>query len=220
MDTLTVPESRDVSESTDLVIFKAITTFVSELSNLYGDDNPPLFLYQKLVVKTKVVHVEPIRKHIIAFKTWLSINSDAIKTRDVSLLKDTPIKYSDKVYIDIKNLMLLSELDIQTSIWKHIHVIKSLLEGTKGREKGGKSCENEQNFMKNVMKKIESSIDPNTMANLDPNQAMGYIMNSGILTNLISDMNTGISSGQLDTGKLLSMTSGLLSTLQQDIKMN
>ncbi len=200
------------SETGDLLIFKAISTFIIELGHLYEKEHIPLGLYKRLMTKTKVNHVKPIKKHIIAFQKWITNNKKALEFKDPDEIVDPIIKYSDSVYVDLKKIFEIaaSDQDIKNTIWKHLITINMLLSGQQGVES---KCDNEKEFISDIMKKVESNINIDT----DPTQALQKMMSSGIFNELLGSMNSGINNGDLDINKLLGLTTGMLNSLQKNL---
>ena len=52
----------------NLIIFKAISNCIKDLGESFGKKQRSLLLYKHLVEKTTIVHEEPIKKHITAWK--------------------------------------------------------------------------------------------------------------------------------------------------------
>jgi len=210
---------QSLNETSELLIFKAISTFVIELGRVYEKDHVPLGLYKRLILKTKVSHVKPIKKHIEAFRKWLKENSEAVELQDSSLLEGKEkdkvmIKYSENAYIDMRKIFTIAVKDELTdTIWKHLKTIDMLLNGNQGAIVEEK-YEKEKDFISDVMKKVETHVDPDA----DPTQVLNNMMSSGVFTDLLSNMNKGITSGELDLSKLLGMTTGMLSSLQKNLE--
>ena len=75
----------------------------------------------------------------------------------------------------------------------------------KQMENGGK----EDEFLHNIIDKVEKQVDPTA----DPMAAVGAIMNSGIFTDLVQGMNSGINDGTMDMGKLLGSVNKMVASL-------
>ena len=54
-----------------LLIFKAISNFVKDLVPNFGEQQRSLILYNHLIEKTSIIHEKAIKKHILAWKTFL-----------------------------------------------------------------------------------------------------------------------------------------------------
>ena len=202
----------------NIIIFKTISNFIKDLSELYGKQHHPLNLYRRLIEKTSVIHEQAISKNIEIFKTFCNQNKDAITVKDTTLLKEPLIKYSDKVFIDMDTIFKLSGNDVETleAIWKHLLAIMAYVDPSSNAKKLLKEMsQNDDNkeakFIKNIMETVESTIDPNTVSN--PMTAVTSIMSSGVFTNLVSNMQNGIESGDLDLTKLMGTVQNMMSSI-------
>jgi hypothetical protein len=68
----------------NIITFKAICTFVNDLSEIFSNENHSLKLYDRLIKKTTLSHDKAISKHIQAFKIFCKENRDAILNKDLS----------------------------------------------------------------------------------------------------------------------------------------
>ena len=73
----------------------------------------------------------------------------------------------------------------------------------------------ENDFLQNIMGEVQSHITPNAGAN--PMQLIGSLLQSNTIGKLISGMNDGVSSGQLDMKKLLGSVQGMISNLSDKL---
>jgi hypothetical protein len=207
------------SSDTSLLTFKAISNFVNELNELFGDKQRSLKLYARLINKTTIAHDKPISKHISAFKTFCVTNRDDILNKNVDL-KESSIRYSEVVYIDITSILKLSDTETSNAIWNHILTLSALVDPA-GRakevlkdnmEKKGAGA-TETNFLTDIISKVGETVDPEA----NPMQAVSAIMQSGIFTELLGGMNSGLQNGSLDLGKLMGAVQGMVSTLSDQV---
>lgn len=201
---------------TSLITFKAISNFITELSDVYGKKHKPLKLYHRLISKTTLSHDKAIKKHIDAFRTFCISNRQNIVDKTYNNFDPKKIEYSDRVYVDIKYIFKVSDEDTRDVIWSHILCISALVDPAgKAKEvlrknmEDGKSGGHETEFLTNIINKVESNI--NTDA--DPMSAVSSIMNSGIFTDLIGGMQNGLQSGNLDISKLMGAVTSMVSSL-------
>jgi hypothetical protein len=201
-----------------LVSFKAISSFTSELGNLFSKQQRSLKLYCRLINKTTVNHDVSIQKHIDAFKTFCVTNREAIVSKSASKLVMNKISYSQRVFIDMSEIFKLSENDTSQIIWQHLLCISALVDPAgKAKEllkknlESGKSGELETTFLTDIINKVEQHVDPNA----NPMEAVSSIMKSGIFTDLIGGMNSGLSDGSLDLGKLMGAVQGMVGQLNE-----
>lgn len=192
-------------------IFKCIVNFIHDLSEIYGDEQKSLQLYDVLMDKTGIVHQEPIKKHIKIFHEFLQMNEDAILDKDESKMEKWELRYSDKVYINMKEIFeCTEEKDI---LWQHLLTLlavliptskaKAILQEEKKKKQSLEKKEgtNEEDFLTNVINKVQKQIDPSKASN--PAEMMNGIFSSGIFTELVNDMNDGFTSGDLDMTKMM-----------------
>lgn len=192
--------------------FRVITTFVNDLGEVFANENHALALYERLVNKTTPAHVEAIEKHVLSFRSFLIDNEDNI------IARKTPftglISYSPKVFIDMNEIMAL-KMDEETAdtIWRHLLTLSAIVaNSSKSRDilkerataitKIEPTPEGEEDdFLNKIISKVESQVNPNAA---DPQEAIGSLMSSNLIPELVSSLNTGISSGKLDLSKMIS----------------
>ena len=207
-------------EDQTLIIFNAISKFIKELNTHFGNKQKSLQLYSRLIEKTTIIHDEPIKKHIKAFKTFCIDNRDAITNTDYKLIVSDKISYSERVYLNIKQIFNIADTDERKVIWTHILHLSALLDpSNKAKEilkksmnsgniqdgKGG----NEENFLNNIIDEVEEHVDPNA----NPMQAVSNIMQSGLFNNLVGNMNDGLQNGDLDLNKLMGTVQSMVTNL-------
>ena len=204
------------NEDTSLILFKAISNFTSDLGEEFSEKHHQLKLYNRLIKKTTIVHDNAIKKHINAFRDFCVSNRDAIVTKNIKELKIKKISYSQRVYIDISFLLEQSDKETSDMIWKHLLYLSAILD-TSGKAKEilrknleeGKTGSGETNFLTDIIDKVEKHVDPNS----NPMEAVSSIMNSGVFTDLVGGMNSGLSDGSLDLGKLMGAVQGMVGQL-------
>ena len=207
----------------NLICFKAISNFTTELSESFATKQRSLKLYNRLINKTSISHDISIKKHIDAFRLFCISNRDAIITKNIDKITHTKISYSQRVYIDIVDIFNLSDNDTKKVIWEHILCISALVDPAgKAKEilrdnlENGKSSSGETNFLTDIIDKVEKHVDPNA----NPMEAVSSIMKSGIFTELIGGMNQGLSDGSLDIGKLMGAVQGMVGQLGEKTGAN
>ena len=196
-----------------LIIFKAISNFVNNLESCFGEKQRSLVLYNHLIKKTTIVHEEPIRKHISSWKIFYDQNKEAILANDYTKFTNDKVKYSDKVFIDLTELFQLADEDEKTIMWRHILNISAYLDPSSKAKKilkdSMKSKGKEAEFLTSIIDQVEQHVDPAS----NPMEAVGKIMGSGIFQNLVQNMNTGLTDGSLDLGRLMGSVNSMVSSL-------
>jgi chloramphenicol O-acetyltransferase len=200
-------------ENSGLTNFQTITKFVGDLNTEFGNRQHSLQLYNRLLDKTKITHVESINRHISVFRTFIFKNKDRIINKDSSLI-DPVISYSKKVNIKMDEIFKMADSDTTEIIWKHLLVMLNSFDPSSGAmnvlKKSMSEDSNEGKFLNNLVQKIEQTVDPNTT---DPMSAIMGMMSSGAFTDILSSMNSGIQQGSLDMGKLFSTVQGIVGTM-------
>ena len=214
---LTQETLKEEKENTNFVLsFKAIHTFILSLNEEFGTKNKALRLYARLIEQTKFSHELPIKKHVKAFADFCIANRDIIYSKNENF-KISKITYSERVFLNMKDLFKLADKDQKNVMWQHILTISALVDSA-GRAKQilkeGNDNSKETNFLTDIIEKVEKNIDLENMSN--PFEAIGQIMSSGVFTDLISSMNQQVSTGQLDMTKMLSAVQGLVGNITKD----
>jgi len=196
----------------NLIAFKAITSFSNELSETFGKNNHPLRLYDRLISKTSIAHDKAIKKHIDIFREFCITNRDSLTNKDFKNLLNTKVEYSSKVFIDFNNIFKKADSETTEIIWKHLLTISALLDpagNAKEILKKNKENKSEANFLTDIINKVETHVKPDS----NPMEAVSAIMSSGVFTELISGMNSGIQDGTLDLGKLMGTVQTMCTSL-------
>jgi hypothetical protein len=209
-------------------LFRYIVNFISDLNDTFGETDNGLQLYNLLLEKTGIINEEPIKKHISIFTEFLNVNKDAILEKNIENMKVWNITYSDKVCVDLKTIFSKADEENQNVIWEYLlsllavfvpdsnakEKILSTKVETVSEQTGNK---NEGDFLQNLIKKVESNIDP-TQEN--PADIMNNILSNGFFNDVVNDMNKGLVDGELDLGKMVSSLQGLLGNLPNMMNEN
>jgi len=213
-----------MADNTSVLIFKAICGFISDLNTEFGERHKNIALYNRLLEKTGIINVGPINKHIDCFRTFFNTNRQGMESQDHKTFTSSKISYSDKVYIDVETILTESNAESRKIIWSHLLTIWGLIDPTSQAKKilqetikqnladGGDS--KEEKFLAGIIEKVEKSVGGVEIDQSNPIASIGTLMQSGVFTNLISDMQTGLSDGSLDISKLLGSVQGMM------VKMN
>lgn len=210
-----VVKEEDVKTEDVIVLFKCIVDFIHCLREMFGKQQHSLELYDLLMEKTGIVHQEPIKKHITLFKNFVLENEAAILESNEEKMSLWKIEYSEKVYIDLKEIFSMCIREDKQVIWQHLLTLMAVLVPTSNaknvlREK--KSNENKEgDFLSNLINKVEKHVDPNTAT--DPAQMMSGILSSGLFSELMEDMNRGMADGDLDLTKMMGSLQGMLGNM-------
>jgi len=199
------------SSDCNLITFKAISTFINELAEIFSADHHPLKLYSHLINKTTISHESAIKKHIDSFREFCVKNRDALTSKNHKKLIEKNVEYSSKVYVDFSYIFSKADSETKSVIWNHLLTISALVDPAgKAKEILKQESGKEVDFLTDIINKVEDTIDPN---NSNPMEAVSSIISSGIFTDLISGMNSGMKDGSLDLGKLMGTVQKMCSSL-------
>ena len=153
----------------------------------------------------------------LPLKNFCISNREGILEKDINKISDTTISYSDKVFINIPHLIRQSTKDNQVAIWNHLIHISAIVDPA-GKAKDILKKEQEDtppqntNFLSDMINTIESNIDHSA----PPTEAVGKIMQSGVLNNLIGDMTQGMENGSLDLGQMMGSIQNMVGSLSDN----
>ena len=209
-------------DNTSVLIFKAITDFVSELNNEFGSKHKNIALYNRLLEKTGIVNTGPVNKHIDCFRNFFSKNQKAMEEKNTEFFTDTKISYSDRVFIDINTVLKQSSKDNIKVIWQHLLNIWCLIdpssqarrllnEALKGNNnEDSKDAKAEEDFLTNIISKVEQTVSKDKVDQDNPMAAISTLMQSGVMSDLVNGMQKGLSDGSLNVGKLMMSVQGMI----------
>lgn len=210
------------NSDTEILAFKAIFSFINDIGEIYKNKQKSLCLYYRLINKTTFNNTLAIKKNIDIFKTFIETNNQAIINKNINLFNKNTIEYSDNVFINIVHILKLSKDDgNEDCIWQHLTTILAILDPSKGAKKLLKNKESinidsdgslESNFLKDIVNKVETNIDPAQ----NPAEALNSVMSSGILTDLMTSMTSGMENGELNLGKLMGSVQNMVSQVSKD----
>ena len=196
----------------NLIIFKAIANFTQALADEFGKKQHSLALYSRLINKTTLAHDTPIKKHIAVFTEFCINNREAILNKNPSLISKEDITYSERVFINMKHIFNMADADTKTVIWQHLLTISALVDSSSNAKeilRSQTSSQPDADFLEKIVDKIQSTIKPDTT----PLEAMSSIMSSGVITDLMSGLNSGMADGSLNIPKLLASVQSMVKKL-------
>jgi hypothetical protein len=214
-------------DDSKLKAFNAISCFVQDLNENFGQKYKPVALYNRLIEKTTIRDHIAINKHIEAFKNFFNDNPNYLEKRELNM--DAVIKYSDRVYIKIASVLEKSEPEAHDIIYKHLATIYTILNiGTEkslqllNKLKDSETVPsledlelqvpktNEGNFVKNTLTEMQEHLKT---TNGNPAEMITSMMQSGFFQKFMGDMQSGINNGNINLPNLMS-------TVQQVITQN
>lgn len=207
-------------DNTSILIFKSITGFISDLNTEFGSKHKSIALYNRLLEKTGIVHTGPVHKHIECFRTFFSANVKGMEEQNASLFSPSRISYSDRVYVDLTSVLRHSSQESASIIWKHLLTIWGLIDPTSQAKrilnesvKQSNGTDKESKFLSDIIERVEKSVSSPDVDMSSPMSAVSNLMSSGVFTDLINGMQTGLSDGSLDIGKLMGSVQGMMAKM-------
>lgn len=201
--------------------FTKIVNFVSCLNDVYGKSNYDVALYNRLLQKTKMSFRKSIRKHVQTFGTFCQRNNDALVKKDFTLIVSERVEFSTKVSINMKKVLASADDDNRNVIWQHLLTISLCIDpSAKIRDVLKQSLENDRSkegeLLNNFFTKIDNSIDKEKV-NSDPMSAATSMLNSGVVTELLGSLTSGVQKGDLNLNKLMGSIQGMMGALTSNM---
>jgi len=218
--------SSDPSEK----IFIKVLNFVHDLNDVFGKKYNNIKLYNKFLKETPMENAKAVKKQNSIFKNFVQNNFEAILKKDITLLEDHQILFSDKVFINIKEIVEEADQDTSHQIFQHLQLIAYLFTNDQNMKAAlsnsykvsppisTKTDQAESEFIHNYMSKIEQSFGEKDFS--DPMTATLGLLKSGVFTDMIKTLQTDVSSGKLDVNKLLGNVQGMMSQISSETKEN
>jgi len=199
-----------------LITFKAIANFTNELSGIFSSKQRSLKLYNHLINKTTIAHDVAIKKHEDAFQKFCISNRDALSTKNKNDLAEPLIMYSNRVYIDIKNILQQADSDTQTIIWNHLLYISALVDPAGNAKQLIKNIKtnttaNKDDFLSNILSTVESQLEQTP--NATPAEAISNLMSSGIVNDFMGGLTSGSADGSINIENMLGTITSLMGKL-------
>ena len=195
-------------------MFKIISNFVEDLDSMYGAEIPQLRFYHILLQSSACDTEQGQEKQIGIFKDWvLKYQTDILDMNSTAIVE--PIKHSDKVFIDLNQVLKLSKRCDVDTIYKHLLLIlakanpqcdaKHKLKVICQEKKKGDS----EGFIKDLVEDISQSININEQ-NPDIGSVLNNIISSGAMAKIFSSVQTAMSNGDIDIGDLIKSTQNIV----------
>jgi hypothetical protein len=201
--------------------FKTILNFTSSLKEYFGDKNKSLNLYHRLLSKTNFTQDNFIKERIQPFRKFVTSNRTAILEQNQNELVSGDIRLTDKIYIDIKQIMATVDNETRTIIWKHLLAISAILDPTaKAKEFLKKNLNSEEkpenNFLNTMMKTIDDTFQSQGLdtSSENPMALFQSILSSDLIGNLMNSVNSNVENGQIDLGQLMGSMQQMMGSLQ------
>jgi len=213
------------------LLLKKFVQFVEDLNNVFGQKTKSIKMYS--IVLSKLFELsentdqkndtqDRINQHLTILQNFLSTNNHAIIKQDQSLLKETKLKYSDSIYIDIE--MVLNHSEEKSAIWKHLLLLTSLSEpSSKAKDVLTNLLEEdseENKIIKNIASKLES---PEIMEKLggmnmssNPFDMISTLTSSGLMDSIMGGVSGDIQ--KVNPKKLIGTMRNMLDAISSQIE--
>ena len=110
----------------------------------------------------------------------------------------------------IHNLQIVTNKSI---MWKHILTLCAFVNPSiNAKDILKKDNSTEENFLTNIINTVEENVSDDIT---NPMEAVGNIMSSGIFTDLVGSMSSGLQNGELDLGKLMGTVNNMVGSLSK-----
>lgn len=200
----------------NMKLYKCIKTYVKNLDECYGEDLVNIRLYNNLLKKTTSSHTEAIDKHIKLFSDFCDVNEKIILSNEYNNLVNSKIKFTENVYLDMNEILeMCDDNSEKKNMWKHLQLMCSVNNPSiNAKEVLFQKETSETNFLKNMMDKVESSVE--NMDSSNPMEAITGMMSSGVFSELVGSMTSGLQSGDLNIGNLLGTVNEMVGSMNID----
>jgi hypothetical protein len=206
-------------------IFKAITDFTDQLNDAFGKQDVNVLKVHRIISKTPLTNRKVIDRHLVIFYDFLDHNRDAIIKRAVDEFVDEKIQMTEKIFMNLKEIMKKADSSTLKAIWQHLlnimylfnpddEIIRSELKVAMAEQDT-----KENKFLMDTFSKFEQAMQssrPDENTN-DPMALMNGLMQSGFLNDMIGNINSGVNTGSLDIKNLIGTVQNLLGNLVETI---
>jgi hypothetical protein len=189
-----------------ILCFKAIVSFVADLHDVFHASQP-IKLYYAVLQQITFTKTLAIEKNVKFFAEFYEKYRDDILSRNKENLRGARIGCSKKAYIDFDYVIANSDDSQMECIWQHLLTIAAIIDPA-SRAKAllqninAIADDESKNILGNIMEKIEKHVDASEPAN--PVEMISKIIQSGDFADIVADISSSLSKGNLDLGNLMS----------------
>jgi hypothetical protein len=193
-----------------ILAFNSIACFVKDLNEAFGNKNKSVALYNRLLEKTTLQDTEAINRHITQFKQLFNNNPNYFSTFE---LISPNITYSERVYINLSNVLNLANQTEKDVINKHLECIYGFIFGGKPVNVTQPVTQPvnltpENKFMQTICENVKDTIENSDTKN--PMEILNGLNSSGFMNNMMQNLQSGTENGELNIDSLMGMVSGML----------
>lgn len=209
--------------------YKAILCFIEDLCSTFEEDKEasPLKLYGRLTEKHIGLSDEKaLMNSVNGFVKFLDQYENFIRSGETNKIpRNAIIPYGkgDRIYIEIGKFLSEADKETKSIISQHLLTISIIInpdeEKIKDLEKSIQTLKtpkkpNNDDFMSDIMNRAKESMKGGDISN--PGAAIATLFSSGVITDMITGLQNGMSDGSLDLNKMMAQMQGIVSDLQED----
>lgn len=206
-------------------IFKAIIEFTDQLNDTFGKDDVNVVKVFRIINKTPLTNRKVIDRHLVVFHDYLDKNRSSILARNADTFVLDKIQLTDRIFMDLKSIILSTDEPTRKVIWQHLLNILYLYDPkdetvrTELKVALSEHDTKENKFLMDTFSKFEKTLQETKTdgAEPDPMAMVSGLMQSGFLNDMIGSINNGVSNGNLDIKALIGTVQNMLGNLSETI---
>jgi len=204
-------------------IFKAIIEFADQLNDTFGKEDVNVLKLYRIINKTPLTNRKLVDRHLAIFHSFLNDNREAIIARRAEQFRTERLQLTDKIYMNLREIVEKSDESIRKAIWQHLFNIMYLFNPeddvirTELKASLAEQDTKENKFLMDTFSKFEKAMAENKDSSADPMSMVSNLMQSGFLNEMIGGINNGVSSGSLDIKSLIGTVQNLLGNLSETL---
>jgi hypothetical protein len=212
---------------------KAIKDFTIELNEMFGKkkQGSSLALYNRLLKSIQLSDENSVAKTLLGFNEFFNLNSKFILEENSlsNIPRGTIIKYgsSTSICIDIQHFIYESDDETKEVIRQHLLTIYCLLNPESKQMAAAelnKSLQslnidqesNEGKFLTNFFQSANQSLSETAQPD-NPMSAITSLLTSPIFSNLLTNLQSGVSKGNIDPQKMIGSLTGALGGMMSEM---
>jgi len=197
--------------------FSKIQMFLKQLAESYGNEFNDINKYYSLCKKTMLSNTTAIVKHVKLFEDYLLANKDAIKEGNKTALNNDCIAYTDKIKINLKQILARTDAKDCGSIFKHLQVIQYAINPDVELKATLTSKSKEEQFFDKMINKLKNEYEGKEDADINLGQLsnMNDLMkvkdSNPQIGGLVSELQENFESGNFDLAKMAQSAMNMVS---------
>jgi hypothetical protein len=207
-------------------IFKAIIDFTDQLNDTFGKDDVNVVKVYRIINKTPLTNRKVIDRHLLVFHDYLDKNRNAILARNADAFEVDKVELTERIFMDLKSIILQADEATRKVIWQHLLNIMYLFDPknehvrTELKVAMSEHDTKENKFLMDTFSKFEKTLQESKTdgAEPDPMAMVSGLMQSGFLNEMIGNINSGVSNGNLDIKALIGTVQNMLGNLSETIE--